>query len=80
MSNLIHHHRFHVPNSLAIFAAVLLLVTSVVGYETSQETFSSGKELTISIKADTNTSDVVSDSAEPTRRGLNLGSLLFPRG
>jgi len=80
MSNLIRHHRFHIPDSLAIFAALLLLITSVTGFENNQETFSSGQAPTSSIKADTNTGDLVNDSAEHKRRGLNLGLLLFRRG
>ena len=80
MMNLLPHHRLHIPNSLAIFAAVLLLVTSVVGFETNQETYSSGQEATTSIKANTDTDHSISDSAEHKRRGLNLGLLLFRRG
>ena len=92
--NLLPHHRLHIPNSLAIFATVLLLVTSVVGFETSQEKVrpgtgreaglgqinSSGQEATTSIKVNTDTDDSISDSATHKRRGLNLGLLLFRRG
>ena len=94
MMNLLPHHRFHIPNSLAIFAAVLLLVTSVVGFETNQEKvrpgtgreaglghiYSSDQEATPSTKVSTNTNDGINDSAEHKRRGLNLGLLLFRRG
>ena len=80
MMNLLPHHRFHIPNSLAIFAAVLLVVTSVVGFETKQEVHSSGQEATISIKVNADTNDSINDSAEHKRRGLNLGLLLFRRG
>lgn len=94
MMNLLPHHRFHIPNSLAIFAAVLLLVTSVVGFETNQEKVRpgigreaglgqinfSGQESTTSIKAGSDSNDSISDSAEHKRRGLNLGLLLFRRG
>ena len=80
MMNLLPHHIFHIPNSLAMFAALLLLVTSVVGFENNQEVFSSGQDVTPSIKVDTNTNDSINDSAEHKRRGLNLGLLLFRRG
>ena len=80
MMNLLPHHRLHIPNSLAIFAAVLLLVASVVGFETKQEIHSSGQEASTSIKVNTDTNDSISDSAEHKRRGLNLGLLLFRRG
>jgi len=80
MMNLLPHHRLHIPNSLAIFAAVLLLVASVVGFETKQEIHSSSQEASTSIKANTDTNDSISDSAEHKRRGLNLGLLLFRRG
>jgi len=80
MMNLLPHHRFHIPNSLAIFAAVLLLVTSVVGFETKQNIYSSDQEATPSTKVSTNTNDSISDSATHKRRGLNLGLLLFRRG
>ena len=80
MMNLLPHHRFHIPNSLAIFAAVLLLVTSVVGFETKQTINSSGQEATTSMKVNTDSNDSISNSAEHKRRGLNLGLLLFRRG
>ena len=80
MTNLLPHHRLHIPNSLAIFAAVLLLVTSVVGFESNQEVYSSGQEATTSIKANSDSNNSISDSAEHKRRGLNLGLLLFRRG
>jgi len=80
MMNLLPHQRLQIPNGLAIFAAVLLLVTSVVGFETKQEIHSSGQETATSIKVNTDTNDSISDSAEHKRRGLNLGLLLFRRG
>ena len=78
MLNLKPHHRFHIPNTLAIFAAVLLLVTSVVGFENNHEGHSSGQDATPSVKVDTN--DSINDSAKHKRRGLKLGLLLFRRG
>ncbi len=80
MLNLLPHHRFYIPNTLAIFAALLLLITSIVGFESDQEVISSGQVVTQSIKVDANANDSVNDSAEHKRRGLNLGLLLFRRG
>ncbi len=76
MKNLLPHRRLQIPNSLAMLAAVLLLVTSVVGFKTNQEVFTSEQNSTPSIKVDTD----INDSAEHKRRGLNLGLLLFRRG
>ncbi len=76
MKTLLPHHRLQIPNSLAMLAAVLLLVTSVVGFNTNQEVFTSEQNTTPSIKVDTG----INDSAENKRRGLNLGLLLFRRG
>ena len=80
MMNLLPNHRLHIPNSLAIFAAVLLLVTSVVGFESNRGTNYSDQETTITLKVNTDTNEGISDSAEHKRRGLNLGLLLFRRG
>ena len=80
MMNLLPHQRLQIPNGLAIFAAVLLLVTSVVGFETKQEIHSSGQETTTTLKVNTDTNEGISDSAEHKRRGLNLGLLLFRQG
>ena len=76
MMNLLPHHRFQIPNGLAMFAALLLLISSVASFETSQEGYSSGQETTTTIKADSD----INDSAEHKSRGLKLGLLLFRRG
>jgi hypothetical protein len=80
MMNLLPHHRIHVPNGLAMFAALLLLISSVVGFETHQGVYSSGQEATPAIKVDTNANDNIDDSGVHKRRVLNLGLLLFRRG
>ena len=80
MMNLIPHHRFHIPNTLAIFAAVLLLVTSVVGFETRQEVQSSGQDIITSVKAKSAEKSRISDTVQKKRPGLNLGLPLFRRG
>ena len=80
MINLLPNHRIRIPNKLAIFAAMLLLVSSVVGYESSQNVHFSGQLAPSSLKADSVESDGMSDGVEQKRRGLNLGLLLFRRG
>ena len=80
MMNLLHHHRFHIPNGLAMFAALLLLVSSVAGLETTEEVHASGQETTASLKVDTDTNDSVDVSVRHKHRGLNLSLLLFRRG
>ena len=74
------HHRFQLPNGLAIFAAVLLLISSVVGFEDDQVVNSSGHETASSAKIESAESDAVSNAANRKSRGLNLGLLLFRRG
>jgi len=80
MMNLHPHNRFHIPNGLAMFAALLLLVSGVVGFDANQEVISSGKEIISSVKADSAEIDGIDDAVEHKRRGLNLGLLLFRRG
>ena len=76
MMNLLPHHRIQVPNSLAIFAALLLLISSVAGVESNQEAVSSGQETKVSAKAD----DTINNAVKSKSGGLKLGLLLFRRG
>jgi len=80
MKHLLSNHRIHIPNGLAIFAALLLLVSSVAGYETSMDINSPGKSMTPSSNVESVEKDGVNDAAEHKRRGLKLGLLLFRRG
>ena len=80
MMNLLPHHRFHIPNSLAIFAAILLLVSSIVGYEARQKVVSSGHETMTASKIENTENDNVNVASNNKSRGLNLGLLLFRRG
>ena len=79
MMNLLPHRRLHISNTLAIFAAVLLLVTSVVGFESNQETYTTSEVVKTSIKVNANENSI-NETATQKRRGLNLGLLLFRRG
>jgi len=74
------HYRVHIPNTLAIFAVVLLLISSVTGVETGQETNASGQQITNSVKADDAGNQSISTSASKKPRELKLGLLLFRRG
>ena len=76
MMNLLPHHRIQVTNSLAIFAALLLLISSVAGVESNQEAVSSGQETKVSAKAD----NTINNAVKSKSRGLKLGLLLFRRG
>ena len=76
MINLLPHHRIQVPNSLAIFAALLLLISSVAGVESNQEAVSSGQETKVSAKAD----NTINNAVKGKSSGLKLGLLLFRRG
>ena len=78
MMNLIRHHRIHIPNSLAIIAVLLLLISTAARFETTQSEVSSGQENSISVKAVN--SDSASNPVSKKSRGLNLGLLLFRRG
>jgi len=80
MMNLLPHHRFHIPNSLAVFAAVLLLVTSVVGFESRMAVNSSATDIITSVKAQSVEKPRANDTVQKKRRGLNLGLPLFRRG
>jgi len=79
MMNLIHHHRLHVPNTLAVFAAVLLLISVVVGYDNTLDGYSSSQETTSSTSIEVTGDENISDAIENKRRGLKLGLLLFRR-
>jgi hypothetical protein len=65
---------------LAMFAAMLLLITCLVGFEGDRDVYASSPEIISSAKVDSAKSDKVNDSVEHKRRGLNLGLLLFRRG
>ena len=80
MMNLLPHHRHHIPNGLAILAAVLLLISSSADFSTDQETHASSREGTPPAKVEASSDDTLNDSAGSGRRGLNLGLLLFRRG
>ena len=79
MLNLRPHRRLHVPHGLAIFAALLLIGSSIVGYEASQDVYSSSQETRTSAKVENAETDRINDAVEHKSRGLKLGLLLFRR-
>ena len=80
MTHLLPNHRIRIPNRLAIFAALLLLVSSVIGYETSMDVHSSGNGLSPTSTVGSVEKDGSNDAAQHKRRGLKLGLLLFRHG
>ena len=79
MMNLIPHHRLHIPNTLAVFAVILLLVASAVSFSGTQDIYPSGKYITSSATVTAADSSDMNNSVENKRRGLKLGLLLFRR-
>lgn len=79
MLNLTPHHRLHIPNGLAVLAAVLLLVSSVASFNSSSDTDLSGVEASRVLTVESSDSESINDGVANKRRGLNLGSLLFRR-
>ena len=79
MTHLTPNHRTRIPNALAILAALLLLTSSVVGYEHSLDVDSAGANIAPSSKVESADKGKVTDTVQQKRRGLNLGLLLFRR-
>ena len=73
-------NRFHIPNGLAVLAAVMLLVSSVAGYNSNSDTQINSLDAHPSIQVESSENDGIKDSTEHKRRGINLGNLLFRRG
>jgi hypothetical protein len=80
MLNLTPHHRLHVPNGLAVLAAVLLLISSYAGYQSGHDADASGINSVPSATVNSDDNDKVNNAVTNKRRGLNLGLLLFRRG
>jgi hypothetical protein len=78
MMNLLHRHRAHIPNGLAILAALMLLVSSMYGVSSTQSAESTAQQ-TVAATTDTGGSTAGEDLGAKKRRGLNLGLLLFRR-
>ena len=72
--------KFRIPNGLAVFAALLLLVTSIAGFEANRGAVTSGQNFKPGMETETAQSKGVEDVVERKSRRLNLGLLLFRRG
>jgi len=79
MLNLTPHHRLHIPNGLAVLAAVLLLAISAANFNSSSEADPSGTKASHAVTVESSESENIDDGVVSKRRGLNLGSLLFRR-
>ena len=73
MMNLRKYHRIQIPNSLAMFAALLLIISTIAGIESNKEAVTSGQESRVSVKADDPNKNIVKSKSS----GLKLGLLLF---
>jgi len=80
MLNLRPHHRIHIPNSLAVFAVLLLLIVSAANVVNMNNGVTPGQESSISTNAEGASRDNVINANAKKTRGLNLGLLLFRRG
>ncbi|MGD9021264.1 MAG: hypothetical protein PVF46_05660 [Lysobacterales bacterium] len=78
MLNLLHRHRAHIPNGLAIIAVLMLLMSSVYGVSSTQ-TAESPAQQTVATTTDAGGNTAGEDLGAKKRRGLNLGLLLFRR-
>lgn len=74
------NYRVRIPNTVAILAVILLLISNVTGFENSQEASASGQQVTNSVKVDNAGNESISTSASKKPRGLKLGLLLIRRG
>jgi hypothetical protein len=80
MLNLKPHRRIHIPNSVALLAVLLLLVSTAADIQSGPGEIASGQQSGISTNADSTRSSQVINAAEKKTRGINLGLLLFRRG
>ena len=81
MIKLLPHHRLHIPNSLAMFAAFVLVVSSVIGFEENQASaINTGLETAPVIQTNTAKTDSIPNSLEKKSRRFSIGSLFFRRG
>jgi len=80
MMNLTPHRRIHIPNGLAIFAVLLLLISSATGFDARQEAVPTDQQTTISAKAENTVKEAIHNTASKKTSGLKLGLLLFRRG
>ncbi len=79
MIKLLKHQRFQIPNGLAIVAAGVLVVSSIIGFEANQEVYSPPLDDMHVVQSDSTETDSISNVAENKSRPFNIGSLLLRR-
>jgi len=77
MIKLLKHSRIQIPNSLAIVAAFVLVVSSIVGFEGNRQFYSSAQDNGRTVQTDNAGTDSISNATGKKSRRLNIGSLLF---
>ena len=80
MIKLLSHHRVRIPNSLAIAAALLLVTSSIVGFESTRTAGSEQATGISGVQASNAGTDSIDNPGNKKPRNLNIGSLLFRRG
>lgn len=81
MLNLTPHRRLQIPNGLAIFAAILLIGSSVAGIGSNQDDLAGVHEsdITAATKDIESEINVISDTIKQSPHVLRLGLRLFQR-
>ena len=81
MLNLTPHRRLQIPNGLAIFAAVLLIGSSVAGVSSSQNDLATANESEIIVAVQDIETDInaIGDAVKQSSHVLKLGLQLFQR-
>ena len=80
MIKLLSHHRVRIPNSLAIAAALLLVTSSIVGFESTYPADSEQAAGISRAQASSAGTDSIEEPGTKKPQKLNIGSLLFRRG
>ena len=79
MLNLAPHHKIHIPNGLAVLAAILLLLSSAINTNSDAEIQLSGTDPAPVAQLESSKNNSVNTAAKHKRRSINLGHLLFRR-
>jgi hypothetical protein len=80
MIHLLPHQRVKIPNSLAVVAALLLVTSSIVGFESNTATDTNARPAQSQLDASNAGTDSINGAANKKVRKLNIGSLLFRKG
>lgn len=81
MLNLTPHRRFRIPDGLAIFAAVLLIGSSVTGVSSNENNLAAvdDNDITLAVKNIETDIKVIDDAVKQKSHALKLGLQLFRR-